>query len=471
MDKNAPRGHTYYSKTRDLCFYVLGNEDNVIDSNAHITNKEVMKGNRPMPEGIYDAHMGTTDHAWNCLTCGNRKTICPGHFGSIDLKYPVKSPLYRGELLKWLKIICYHCGSLVLHLKKKVAIDKRLSELVKNSRNVKECPTCHKPHLQVVKDDKRPAVFNRIVEEGKIISRKIPFRNHEIERVLQRISDETVIYMGKPLYSHPKKLMLRTIRAPPNPIRPDIRRIGGARSSNSDTTSLLKTIVEINDPLPEEIPEDTQITKDLDDMYFNLDMTYFAMVKGGGGGEIKLVTNTNKPPIAIAERFPKKTGRIRRNLMGKRVSYMIRSVITGDSRLHVNEVGVPMTHARNLEIPETVSQKNIIRLMSYYLNGKDRYPGCKRIIKKSDGRAYRIEHMDTEYKLQIGDVVMRDMITGDVVDFNRQPSLLFSNIACMKVVVMNIGDTLRINPSVCSYFNADFDGDLFIWSQYNKSLC
>lgn len=456
VDKNAPQNITYYSKIYDLAFYVLGTEENLIESNVNVTNKEVMKGDLPMVDGIYDAHLGSTSHEWNCATCGCRKTICPGHFGSIDLKYPVKSPMFRDELLKWLKIICYHCGEIVIPIKIKVKPAKRLSELVKNVRTVKTCMHCGQPHMQVGKDKKKPAVFYRTLEEGKTIIKKEEFFNHEIEQVLQKIKDNTVTYMGKPKRSHPRKFILRTIRVPPNTIRPDIRRIGGARSSNSDTTSLLKTIVEINDALPDEIPPIEQI-QELKDMYFNLDMTYFAMIKGGGGGDVKLVTNTNKPPVAIAEHFPKKAGRIRRNLMGKRVEYMIRSVITGDSRLKIYEVGIPLAHARNLEIPETVTKRNRDRLTTYFMNKTERYPGCKRIVKKSDGHLYRIELLNQNYQLQEGDIVHRDMINGDYICFNRQPSLLFSNIAGMRVVVMDVGDTLRINPAVCNYFNADFN--------------
>lgn len=455
MDKNSIKGPVYFSKTVDLCFYVLGNEENLLESNVNITNKEIMKGDRPMMEGIYDPHMGTTDRTWNCLTCGNRKTVCPGHFGSLDLKYPVKSPIFREELLKWLKVICYYCGSIVAPMNKKIKASKRLGELVKIVRMVKICPFCKNQHLQVVKDKKKPAIFNRVKEGVGGILTYTEFYNHQIEEVLQRITDETVNKIGRPLRSHPVKFVLRNIKVPPNTIRPDIRRLGGERSSNSDTTSLLKTIVDINDTLPDVIPEPQHITQEIKDSYFNIDMSYFAMVKGGGSGEVKLVTNNNKPPVAIAERFPKKTGRLRRNILGKRVEYMIRSVITGDSRLKIDEVGIPLMHVRNLEIPETVSKKNLNRLTTYYMNKKDIYPGCKRIIKKADGNTYRIEHMNSNYQLQEGDIVMRDMIDGDVVNLNRQPTLLFSNIAAMKVVVMTTGATLRINPSVCNYFNAD----------------
>lgn len=456
MDKNPPQSITYYSEVQDLCFYVLGNEENSIESNVTVMNKEVMKGDKPMKDGVYDAHMGTTDHNWVCHTCQCKKTVCPGHFGSIDLKYPVKSPMFREELLKWLKIICHNCGSTIAPLVSKVSSNKCLGDFVKNIKLFKTCHSCGKPHMNVIKDKKKPAIFYRIKEEGELII-KYEYFNHEIERTIQKISDETVLYMGKPLRSHPKKFILRTLKVPPNTIRPDLRRVGGSRSSNSDTTALLKTIMEMNDALPDEIS--TIISPELADSYFNLDMTVFAMLKGGGGGDIKLVTNKDKPPVAIAEHFPKKAGRIRRNLMGKRVEYMIRSVITGDALLKVDEVGIPLNHAKNLEIPEIVNNKNRNRLMLYFMNKSDKYPGCKRIIKAENNRVYRIKILDSNYQLQIGDTVLRDMITGDVVNFNRQPSLLFSSIVGMKVVVMETGNTLRLNPSICKMFNADFDGD------------
>ena len=118
-----------------------------------------------------------------------------------------------------------------------------------------------------------------------------------------------------------------------------------------------------------------------------------------------------------------------------------------------------MIHARDLEIPEVVTERNRARLMQYFINGEKQYPGCKHIIKKSDGGNYRIDILGKDYQLQVGDIIMRDMITGDYLCFNRQPSLLFSSIAGMRVVVMESGDTLRINPASCRLFNADFDGD------------
>jgi len=457
-DKNAPKGVTYYSKVYDLAFYVKSSDEILHESNVNITNKEIMKSDIPAQDGLYDPRMGTTDFSWECHTCLNRKTICPGHFGSVDLKYPVKSPMFRDELLKWLKIVCHECGEPVVELKKNFPPGKRLSELSKLSKLVSACPFCKAKKYHVIKDPKRPFIFLREYTEGDTTYSE-EFYNHHIRKVLERIRPDTVIRFGKPLRSHPRNFILTTISAPPNTIRPDIKRIGGTRSSNSDTTSLLKTIVEINENLPDVIPTDEQITPALKDAYSNLDMAYYSMVRGGGGGDIKLITNTHKPPVALAERLPKKAGRFRKNLMGKRVEYMIRSVITGDSRLKINEVGVPMMHARNLEVPEVVTEANRSRLTQYFINGDQHYPGCKHIIKASNGGTYRIGIIGKDYQLAVGDIVMRDMITGDYLCFNRQPSLLFSNIAGMRVVVMEVGETLRINPAVCVFFNADFDGD------------
>ncbi len=457
MDNNI--GKVSYAVIHTVEFYPADDEETEQESVVDVNHKETVKGNLPADEGILDLHMGTTDHDMRCNSCLNFKGKCPGHFGTLRLNYPCKSPLYREELLKWLKVICYNCGEVILPIIKMNNKSKILGELVKLVKTVKKCINCGYPHMHVIKDKKKPAIFYRILEENKVIVKKLEFFNHEIETVLQKIKNSTVNKLGKKVISHPCKFILRRIKVPPNTIRPDIKRIGGSRSSNSDTTSLLRIMVEINDSLPDEIPARDQISQELSDLYFNLDMAYFAMIKGGGGGEIKIITNTNKPPVAIAEHFPLKTGRIRRNLMGKHVESMIRSVITGDSRLKVNELGVPLFHAQNLEIPETVSEKNIDRLSIYFNNKTDRYPGCRRIIFKSDGKTYRIEKIPASYKLQVGDILLRSMIDGDYVSFNRQPSLIFTSIAGMKVVIMKTGETLRINPSVCHLFNADFDGD------------
>jgi DNA-directed RNA polymerase II subunit RPB1 len=452
---------SYQSKINSLSFYVLDDEENEKDSNIIVTNKELFKSDLPIPEGVYDAHMGTTDHLWLCETCGNAKALCPGHSGSIELNYPVKSPLFREFILKWLKVICFKCGNLITDKIIKTAKPKILTEYVKICRTILKCIHCDAPHPMVSKDKFEQATFYVEYPSSDKLKKKEELYNHEIKYILERISDATVQFLGKPLRSHPKKFILSIIRVAPNTIRPDIRRVGGNRSNNSDITALTKNIVEINESLPSKIPIREKIHKELREMYFNLDMSYFEMIKGSSGAnnQVRMITNTNKTPTSIANRLPKKEGRIRRNLMGKRARYMMRSVITGDNMLKVDEVGLPISIAKSIQIPETVRPYNRNRINTYYMNKRDAYPGCAGIIKRSTNKMHKIEYLDEDYQLEDGDIVMRDMITGDVIGFNRQPSLSFSSMSAVKVIVLNTGETLRMNVSSCNLYNADFDGD------------
>lgn len=454
---------SYTSNVHTISFYVLGTTENQDDSCVTVTNKEMFRSYLPVPEGPYDAHMGTTDHSWRCETCGNVKTICPGHVGSIDLNYPVKNPLFREQLLKWLKVVCFDCGRLLIEKHMKIPKDKILAEHVKIARNVSKCPHkgCGAVHPMVSKDKFASSKFLAEYTDENGISRTEEIFNHEIHEIVQKISDATVLKMGKPIRSHPKKFVLNTIRVAPNTIRPDIRRMGGNRSNNSDITALTKNIIEINEILPDEIPSRDRIHKDLQEMYYNLDSAYYEMIKGstGTGNQLRILTNTNKAPNSIANRIPKKEGRIRRNLMGKRVRHMMRSVITGDPLLKVDEVGIPKSIATTMSIPEVVRPYNRSRLMTYYMNRNKTYPGCKGIIKASNGINYNIDYLDEEYELQDGDTVLRHLIDGDSVGFNRQPSLLYRNISCHKVRILENTSTFRLNVSACCLYNADFDGD------------
>ena len=134
--------------------------------------------------------------------------------------------------------------------------------------------------------------------------------------------------------------------------------------------------------------------------------------------------------------------------------------ITGDNYIKIDEIGVPISMARALQIPETVRDYNKDELNAYYMNKRNTYPGCSGVLRKASGTFHSIDHADAmDYQLQDGDIVYRDIIDGDYIGFNRQPSLLFGQIGSHRVKVMEKGLTLRINVSACAPYNADFDGD------------
>ena len=84
-------------------FYIIGEDDMNDMSYVEVNNKEIFRNNLPVNNGLYNANMGTTDYNWVCSTCNNIKGICPGHFGHLNIKYPLKNPLLKDYLLKFLK--------------------------------------------------------------------------------------------------------------------------------------------------------------------------------------------------------------------------------------------------------------------------------------------------------------------------------------------------------------------------------
>lgn len=460
-----------YSEISSISLYPLSDEDNKIESHVTILYQDSTRGNIPYQKGVSDAHMGSYSNEWNCQTCLHDKRLCPGHFGSINLKYPVPSPFYVKEILKWLKVTCFSCGKLVITYKKlPVRKDKILGEYVKlatraTGKNL-NCIHCGAVHPYIFKDKSDPvSIYMGIYDTKSTGDTKSKPKDedqlypHLIATILNKIEDETVLQMGKPLVAHPRKFILKVLKVPTNPMKPDIRKIGGGRSNNNDLTVLLAAIVKGNDDFPSSIP--SVIDKDLKIKIHNLCLTVYDLIKGSSSTSKRTIVNNSKKPLtSIAKRWPRKFGRVRRNLMGRRASHMGRSFITCDPYLKIDEVGVPISIARNIQFPEKVLEQNYEQMLLYFMNGTKRYPGCTKITKVGTGKTYFVDNVK---KLEIGDIIYRDVIGGellkDCVDFNRQPSLESSSISCMKTVIMEKGDTLRINVLSCSLFNADFDGD------------
>ena len=145
--------------------------------------------------------------------------------------------------------------------------------------------------------------------------------------------------------------------------------------------------------------------------------------------------------------------------MGKRVDFSARTVITGDPNLSLDEVGVPRSIARTLTYPETVTPYNIAKLHQLVRNGPNEHPGAKYVIRDNGERIDLRHHKRAgEIALQYGWKVERHIVDGDVIIFNRQPSLHKESMMGHRVRVMPYS-TFRLNLSVTSPYNADFDGD------------
>lgn len=135
-------------------------------------------------------------------------------------------------------------------------------------------------------------------------------------------------------------------------------------------------------------------------------------------------------------------------------------MISPDPNVGIDQVVVPKYIAQRLTYPERVNTTNINILKRAVLNGPDSWPGAC-YVNKLDGSKCNLRYANPKNvseRLAVGDIVERHIWDGDIVLFNRQPSLHRMSIMAHRAIVMQ-GSTLRFNECVCSPYNADFDGD------------
>jgi DNA-directed RNA polymerase subunit A' len=174
---------------------------------------------------------------------------------------------------------------------------------------------------------------------------------------------------------------------------------------------------------------------------------------------------SGRPLKTLSQRLKGKDGRFRGSLSGKRVNFSARTVISPDPNISVIEVGVPLAIANEMSIPVHVTPYNIEEFRTMVKNGPDRpslnHPCGANYVIRSDKRRLKLAEGNLETiaeMLEPGWTVERQLRNGDIVLFNRQPSLHRMSIMAHRVKLMD-GRTFRLNPAVCPPYNADFDGD------------
>jgi len=281
----------------------------------------------------------------------------------------------------------------------------------------------------------------------------------EIRARLEKITDDDIALFGLIVpYIRPEWTVMTFLPIPPVTMRPSITLESGERSED-DLTHKLGDIVRINQRLFENINAGAPeiIVEDLWDLlqyhittYFDNNIAQLPPARHRSGQPLKTLT----------ERIKSKEGRIRHNLAGKRTNFCARTVISPDSMIELDEVGVPSVIAMKLSVPEKVNSWNIKYLKQFVERGPKEYPGANYIIRP-DGKRKKITDETKEVsleELQPGYIVERHLMDGDIAVFNRQPSLHRMSMMCHRIKVLP-GKTLRLNPAVCHPYNADFDGD------------
>lgn len=481
---------------QEIQFGLLSPEEIKAMSVAHIVYPETMDETRTKPRdgGLNDPLLGSVDRQFKCKTCTENMSECPGHFGHIELARPVYHPGFIKRTKKLLEIVCHNCSKVLadrsdpafasaMKARDPKVRFKRVWDICKGKRMCENTSPTKEEDQDFNNTGEGPAgghggcgnaqpvirqqaltlwAWHEHKDEDGVKSKEKKIVTPEAAlNIFRRMSENDMIDIGLNIdQARPEWMILTVLPVPPPPVRPSISMDGtgtGMRNED-DLTYKLGDIIRANGNVRQAISEGSpqHIITDFENLLQYHVATY---MDNDIAGQPQALQKSGRPVKAIRARLKGKEGRLRGNLMGKRVDFSARTVITGDANISLDEVGVPRSIARTLTYPETVTPYNIAKLTEYVKNGPNEHPGAKYVIR-SDGTRIDLRHHKRAGALQLeyGWKVERHLIDGDFIIFNRQPSLHKESMMGHRVKVMPYS-TFRLNLSVTSPYNADFDGD------------
>ncbi len=455
---------------------------------CEITNK-----NLEGEESVYDARLGTLHSKDVCVTCGMSSKLCPGHFGVINLNQPVFHPLYSKIGVCFLKCFCSKCFKFLL-TKDHLRLDGllrftghiRFERIVDKIEKIEFCFHCDTPKPKIVYIGAESKFYMVFKKSKDIITDEM------IQKIFDNISDDDVRLLGfDPKLMHPRNTIITALPVIPTISRPYV--ITDSGKSDDDLTTQYHEIIKCNKNLETETNEQRK-DKLLQTLKFRI-RTLFNNSKG------KAKLSNGKALKAFKERISGKDGIIRNNLMGKRVNQSGRTVIGPDPTIRTNELVVPDAMAATLTKPERVAAFNLQRLQMLLEQGKVQWvvrDGIRhnmkyamytrgtelrredvverggKVVEWQNSPGFQLRRDDVvmrdgkpipvslgsrvAWPLKIGDEIHRQLLNGDIVLLNRQPTLHNGSMLA-KSIVIRPGKTLRFALATAKTFNADFDGD------------
>ncbi|KAJ4350395.1 DNA-directed RNA polymerase III subunit C1 (rpo31) [Didymosphaeria variabile] len=479
---------------------------NVYDLTTTNENARVLTENGPM-----DTRMGISTKVGKCTTCGEGLNECNGHFGHIKLALPAFHVGYLKHIIEVLNCICKDCSRVLLdvperrkHLRtmRRPGMDNlqrtaHAKKIMEECRKRKNCPYCGALNGTVRKVPGHPlkVIHNRYDAFLRSTARtkKTPLGRQEFEQsfetakaannevdknfkkavddmhplrtlnLFKKISPEDCELLAMiPEDARPEMLIWEYMPVPPVAIRPSVMQEAGA--TEDDITNKIGDICHISSIIRAGLARGfpLQILMEQWD-FLQLQIAMYINSETPGLKQQGL----QKTMRGFCQRLKGKGGRFRQNLSGKRVDFSGRTVIGPDPNLAIDEVAVPQRVAKNLTYPEKVTKYNMDKMKKVVKLGPYVHPGANNIIKLN-GRSMALSILardttgqkliDAADRLQIGDIVERHLEDGDIVLFNRQPSLHRLSILSHRAKIRP-WRTFRLNECACNPYNADFDGD------------
>jgi DNA-directed RNA polymerase beta' subunit len=423
---NLKNQDTQSDEIKSVQFSVFSSEE-VLKYSVALINESKLSG-----EGsIYDTRLGVIQNYNKCVTCKGTNKECPGHFGHIELTYPIIHPLFVNQVMLYLNLFCSNCYRLcitdeeynktILNKYKNYTRTQKLSDYIQNK--LKKCCHCNHKGYFYVHDENN--IFNE--NEKKITSKQIkhifdnlttkemkmigcyqPSKNNEDD------TPKNITYN----ITHPSNLILTVLPVLPLCARPFVETPNGI--CDDDLTNKYVEIVKVNNKLK---LKQEKITNDLKqknkDTSFDTDKEFLDILKhlefhiktlmDNSKGKARQING--RPIKCFRERLNGKTGLFRNNLSGKRVDFSARTVIGPDTTLKANEIAIPTYFAKKLTFPERVYLYNFNHLDNLIKENKVNY-----VIRDNGSKIYdikiykqsKIYIKTTGFTLQKGDIIIRN---------------------------------------------------------------
>ncbi|KAF0893353.1 hypothetical protein E2562_024177 [Oryza meyeriana var. granulata] len=435
---------------------------------------------------VTNAKLGLPNGAPQCATCGSQSVRdCDGHFGVIKLAATVHNPYFIEEVVQLLNQICPGCLTLKqngdtkrvdgttiqatckycskdgaklypsiifkmltsprvtlsrskLHrntsvMDKMSIIAEVASRVTHSSKNKAPHETLPQDFWDFIPDDNQPPQSN--------VTKKI-LSPYQVFHMLKKLDPELI----NQVTPRRELLFLSCL-----PVTPNCHRVAempyghsdGPRLAFDDRTKAYKRMVDVS--------------RRIDDYRQHPQFSVFAS---------SVVTSRVMECLKSSKLYSKKsdgesststdtygTKWLKDIILSKRSDNAFRSIMVGDPKVNLNEIGIPVDFALNLVVSEQVSSynfKNINLKCNLHLLTKEV------LLVRRNGKLIFVRKAN---QLEIGDIAYRLLQDGDLVLVNRPPSVHQHSLIALSAKLLPIHSAVSINPLCCDPFKGDFDGD------------
>ena len=332
-------------KIKNVRFGIFSPDEIRSMSVVKVEHPETFEGSSGIPKvgGLLDMRLGTNDRNFKCATCAGSMSECPGHFGHMELHRPVLHGGFINRIRKVLECVCFFCSRIKIdqealrlsHPRNLRDARSRLNQVWNVAKLKMVCevidpesmeegirsgcghkqPIIRKEGLRLYTSFKSRDEDSQAAEEGKNY-----LSGEKILTILRKISDTDCIAMGlDPLYARPDWLVLTVLPVPPPPVRPSIQMDATLRSED-DLTYKLADILKANASLKRHETEGSpaHIVAEFEQLLQFHVATY---MDNDIPGMPQALQKSGRPLKSLRARLKGKEGRIRGNLMGKRVDF------------------------------------------------------------------------------------------------------------------------------------------------------